>query len=197
MDPWSSVFFFFQAEDGIRDDLVTGVQTCALPILTSHSAWWSARSNASTRILTLSKPRSSCWPNWRACSRNILSCIPRRAERMKLFARPLLLLALAFTPLAWAASPAVLAAPAQPAVADKPDAAVIASAHHLATEAGHQILAAGGNAFDAAVAVSSVLSVVEPISSGLGGGGFFLLHDATSGKQTLIDARETAPASGA
>ena len=115
---------------------------------------------------------------------------------MKLFARPLLLLALAFTPLAWADSPAVLAAPAQPAVAEKPDAAVIASAHHLATEAGHQILAAGGNAFDAAVAVSSVLSVVEPISSGLGGGGFFLLHDATSGKQTLIDARETAPASG-
>src|SRR5690606_5296218 len=52
----------------------------------------------------------------------------------------------------------------------------------------------GGNAFDAAVAVSSTLSVVEPISSGLGGGGFFLLHDAKTGKDVFVDARETAPA---
>jgi gamma-glutamyltranspeptidase/glutathione hydrolase len=48
---------------------------------------------------------------------------------------------------------------------------------------------------DAAVAVSSVLSVVEPISSGLGGGGFFLLHDAATGKDVMLDARETAPQS--
>ncbi|WP_267120508.1 gamma-glutamyltransferase, partial [Xanthomonas sacchari] len=53
----------------------------------------------------------------------------------------------------------------------------------------------GGNAFDAAVAVSSTLSVVEPISSGLGGGGFFLLHDARTGKDVMLDARETAPES--
>ncbi len=66
-------------------------------------------------------------------------------------------------------------------VARVPPGAVIASSHYLATDAGLQILKQGGNAFDAAVAVSSTLSVVEPISSGLGGGGFFLLHDAEDG----------------
>ncbi len=77
----------------------------------------------------------------------------------------------------------------------KPSGAAIASAHILATEAGHEILAKGGNAFDAAIAVSSTLSVVEPISSGIGGGGFFLLHDVKTGRDVFIDARETAPAS--
>src|SRR5690606_31501141 len=76
-----------------------------------------------------------------------------------------------------------------------PPGAAIASAHALATDAGFETLRAGGNAFDAAVAVSAVLSVVEPISSGLGGGGFFLLHEAASGRDVFIDARETAPAS--
>jgi gamma-glutamyltranspeptidase/glutathione hydrolase len=80
-------------------------------------------------------------------------------------------------------------------LAQHPNGAAIASQHHLATDAGHEILAGGGNAFDAAVAVSSTLSVVEPISSGLGGGGFFLLHDGKSGRDIMIDARETAPAS--
>ena len=77
----------------------------------------------------------------------------------------------------------------------KPSAAAISSAHFLATQAGHEILAKGGNAFDAAIAVSAVLSVVEPVSSGIGGGGFFLLHDAKTGRDVMIDARETAPAS--
>ena len=75
-----------------------------------------------------------------------------------------------------------------------PPGAAIASAHALATEAGIDVIRQGGNAFDAAVAVSSVLSVVEPISSGLGGGGLWLLHDGKSGKDVFVDARETAPA---
>jgi gamma-glutamyltranspeptidase/glutathione hydrolase len=78
--------------------------------------------------------------------------------------------------------------------ANTPDKAAIASAHFLATEAGHEILAKGGNAFDAAIAVSSTLAVVEPTSSGIGGGAFWLLHRASDGFQTMIDAREQAPA---
>ena len=76
----------------------------------------------------------------------------------------------------------------------RPPGAAIASAHALATEAGFETLRAGGNAFDAAITVSAVLSVVEPISSGLGGGGFFLLHEAGSGRDVFVDARETSPA---
>lgn len=77
--------------------------------------------------------------------------------------------------------------------AQTPPTAAIASAHRLASEAGHEILAAGGNAFDAAVAISAALGVVEPSSSGLGGGGFWLLHRASDGMQVMIDAREVAP----
>ncbi len=76
-----------------------------------------------------------------------------------------------------------------------PNAQAVASAHPMATAAGHQILDQGGNAFDAAVAVAATLGVVEPYSSGLGGGGFFLLRQQAqpAAEYVFLDARETAP----
>ena len=68
----------------------------------------------------------------------------------------------------------------------------VAAANPLAAEAGHQILRAGGNAIDAAIATQLVLNLVEPQSSGIGGGGFLLSWD---GEQLIAwDGRETAPA---
>jgi gamma-glutamyltranspeptidase / glutathione hydrolase len=75
-----------------------------------------------------------------------------------------------------------------------PGRVAVSSAHELATEAGLRIMHEGGNAFDAAVAVSAALAVVEPASSGIGGGGFWLLHRASDDFSTMIDGRETAPA---
>lgn len=75
-----------------------------------------------------------------------------------------------------------------------PNQAAIASAHPAATVAGQETLAIGGNAFDAAVAISAALAVAEPYSSGLGGGGFFLLREAgAQPTYRFLDARERAP----
>jgi len=75
----------------------------------------------------------------------------------------------------------------------RPDSAAVVSAHPLASEAGGLILEAGGNAFDAAVAVTAALAVVEPAGSGLGGGGFWLLQRAADGREVMVDGRERAP----
>ena len=75
----------------------------------------------------------------------------------------------------------------------RPPEAAVATQNAQATDAGLEILAQGGNAFDAAVAVSATLGLVEPESSGLGGGGFLLLHLAKGERDVFIDAREKAP----
>ena len=75
----------------------------------------------------------------------------------------------------------------------KPNSYAVSSAHELATEAGLSIMAQGGNAYDAAVAVSAALAVVEPASSGIGGGGFWLLQSHDDSLSVMIDGREVAP----
>lgn len=72
---------------------------------------------------------------------------------------------------------------------------MVASANPHATRAGLEILRAGGSAVDAAIAAQLVLNLVEPQSSGIGGGAFLLHFDASSGALDAYDGRETAPAS--
>jgi gamma-glutamyltranspeptidase/glutathione hydrolase len=71
---------------------------------------------------------------------------------------------------------------------------MVVAANPLAVAAGHEILKQGGTAVDAAVAVQMVLNLVEPQSSGIGGGAFMLFHDGRKGLLTAYDGRETAPA---
>ena len=87
------------------------------------------------------------------------------------------------------------AAPVNEAVGAEPARRhMVAAAHPLAVTAGLEMLRAGGSAVDAAVAMQMVLSLVEPQSSGIGGGAFLLHFDAATGKTTSWDGRETAPA---
>ncbi|MFD2237209.1 gamma-glutamyltransferase [Aureimonas populi] len=71
---------------------------------------------------------------------------------------------------------------------------MVVAAHPLAAEAGARMLAAGGTAIDAMIATQLVLNLVEPQSSGIGGGAFLLYRDARTGRMTAYDGRETAPA---
>jgi gamma-glutamyltranspeptidase/glutathione hydrolase len=107
----------------------------------------------------------------------------------------------AYLRLVWVAAAAMLAscagapraalssAPARPAAQ-----AYVIAANPLAAEAGMNVLRRGGSAADAAVAVEAMLSLVEPQSSGLGGGAFMTYYDAGSGRVSVYDGRETAPA---
>ena len=83
-------------------------------------------------------------------------------------------------------------AAAQASVARGP---FVSAANPLAVEAGMKVLARGGSAVDAAVAIQAVLGLTEPQSSGLGGGAFMMFYEAESGAITVYDGRETAPAS--
>jgi gamma-glutamyltranspeptidase/glutathione hydrolase len=69
----------------------------------------------------------------------------------------------------------------------------VSSVDAVASQVGINVLKAGGNAADAAVATAAALGVTEPYSTGIGGGGFFVFYDATSGRVRTIDGRETAP----
>src|SRR5215469_10896752 len=71
--------------------------------------------------------------------------------------------------------------------------AMVAAANPMAVEAGLRVLKAGGSAMDAAVAVQATLGLVEPQSSGLGGGAFMTYYDAKTRKVTAYNGRETAP----
>jgi gamma-glutamyltranspeptidase/glutathione hydrolase len=71
---------------------------------------------------------------------------------------------------------------------------VVAVSHPLAAEAGARMLEAGGNAIDAAAAIQFALNVVEPQFSGIGGGGFMMIHLAKTGETFVVDSRERAPA---
>lgn len=84
--------------------------------------------------------------------------------------------------------------PAQAKQPENKNIGTAASAHPEATKAGFEMLQAGGSATDAAMAMMLTLTVVEPQSSGIGGGGFFLHHDAKRNWMQTIDGREMAPA---
>ena len=89
-----------------------------------------------------------------------------------------------------------MAAPAaQPVATVAPaDSPFVIAANPLAAQAGLNVLKRGGSAVDAAVAVQAMLSLVEPQSSGVGGGAFMTYYDGASGKITVYDGREVAPA---
>ena len=100
---------------------------------------------------------------------------------------------LASLTLASCATPSTTGSPPQPLTAQTVQPFVIA-ANPLAATAGMEVLERGGSAVDAALAMQAMLSLVEPQSSGVGGGGFINYYDARTRGLTIYDGRETAPA---
>ena len=87
----------------------------------------------------------------------------------------------------------VIEPPVEEAQAEWTKGAMVAAADPRAVEAGLDVLRNGGHAVDAAIAVHTVLGLVEPQSSGIGGGAFMVVYDRASGDVTVFDGRETAP----
>src|SRR5689334_22222021 len=83
--------------------------------------------------------------------------------------------------------------PVQARPARQPQAGAVSAADPRAAAAGIEMLRAGGSAADAAFATMLALTVVEPQSSGIGGGGFLIYHDQRRGRLSSYDGRETAP----
>jgi gamma-glutamyltranspeptidase/glutathione hydrolase len=94
----------------------------------------------------------------------------------------------------WADVRSEACAPSQAEQESSRRASVVAVSHPLAAGAGARILEQGGNAVDAAAAVLFALNVVEPQSSGIGGGGFMMIHLAETNETAVLDSREQAPA---
>jgi gamma-glutamyltranspeptidase/glutathione hydrolase len=110
--------------------------------------------------------------------------------------RPLLVAALSLSLVGCQTAPSASPAPTPVAETHNRPARgpFVAAANPLAVEAGMAVLRRGGSAVDAAVAVQAVLGLVEPQSSGLGGGAFLMVYDAETHEVTTYDGRETAPA---
>ena len=83
-------------------------------------------------------------------------------------------------------------APAQPKPANVYPHGMVVAANPLAAEAGRKVLERGGDAVDAAVAIQAVLGLVEPQSSGLGGGAFLMVYDGRTHRLTAYNGREAA-----
>ncbi len=100
----------------------------------------------------------------------------------------IIFLGLLLTACASATKPTVLSTPSVPVTEG-----IVVTANPLASKAGADVLRAGGSAVDAAIAIEAVLSLVEPQSSGLGGGGFMVHYDSQTKDVSVYDGRETAP----
>lgn len=117
---------------------------------------------------------------------------------LRFFAAALLVVATAAPPASAqqatdAVAPEAAVSTARPKPAVRTEHYMVSAANPIAAEAGRAVLAKGGNAVDAMVAVQLTLGLVEPQSSGLGGGAFLLYYDAEGHRLTSFDGRETAP----
>ncbi len=91
------------------------------------------------------------------------------------------------------ATPALSAVPGIDPSAEGASKGIVAVSHPLAAQAGRMILERGGNAVDAAAAIQMALNVVEPMMSGIGGGGFMMIYKKDTNEISIIDSREVAP----